>query len=246
MRAGHFVFATLVFCALGAAPAAMAQTCDAYFEKSKALAPVVTEAYAAMSPANPKAMATALPKLEAEFNKLPATEIKAELCNGNHINAYTDHQFAELNALRAHGLATGFPADVPLVKQPDMNHAPLAYAVGWIKYEQGNFDGALVAYAKGLAMFPHNQDLQNEYLATLMQLKRFGDVVDFSGKILSENLVTTDKGLGKIYAARAVAQMALNQYKEADESFTASLNYDSNDETRSMQAELKTAMSNKN
>ena len=43
-------------------------------------------------------------------------EVKAEVCNGNHINAYTVHQYLELSMLRAKDVNIGFPADLPIVQ----------------------------------------------------------------------------------------------------------------------------------
>jgi tetratricopeptide (TPR) repeat protein len=245
MRASHYALTTVALVLPWLSPAAAAQTCDAYFTRSQSLSALVTEAYASMKPLNPTAMANVLPKIEAELNKLSSAEIKAEVCSGNHINAYTDHQYAELSALRAHGADTGFPAKLPLVKQPDLNQASLAYAVGWIKYEQGNFDGALAAYSKGLGMFPHNAELQNEYLASLMQLKRYDDLLEYSDKVITESFLVKDATLGKIYAARGVAQAAKEDFKSAEESFRVSLLYDNTEDTRSLQEQVKDLMAAK-
>lgn len=246
MRTSHFAFSILAGLA-ALAPAAVAQdSCNAHFTRSVAIGPLVTQAYTAMSAKNAADFTNLLPALESEFNALPASEIKPETCDGNHINAYTIHQFTELSVLKARGLATGFPAGLPIVKQPDLNHAGLAYAVGWIKYEQNDFDGAIAAYAKGLAMFPHDIALQQEYLAALMQLARYADVISFADKILSDGTTMDDATRAKAYKARAVAQYAQGDLTGADEMVGVSLKYANTTETQDLQTQIRDAIANKN
>lgn len=226
MRARHYAFTTLVLATAAAAPAAFAQqSCDGYFTTSQSLGPVLTKAYTAMSPKNLEVLKTLLPELESALNALPAQEVKAEVCGGNHINAYTMHQNAELNFQRARGADIGFPANLPIVKQPDLNQSGIAYTTGWIKYELRDFAGALAAFEKGLAMFPHNPELQSEKLATLVELKRFADAVAYSDKVISESFTLSDQNRAKVWQARAVGLIGTNDNKGADEALTVSLRY---------------------
>ena len=89
----------------------------------------VANAFKAMTAGDKATQAAILPALQAQFNGLLPYEIRPEICNANHINAYTDYQFFQLSTLRAQGVDTGFPANLPLVKQPNLNHSALAYTV---------------------------------------------------------------------------------------------------------------------
>lgn len=234
----------ILIAGLGMASGAMAaDSCDSYFTRSQALGPLLTPALTAMTSKDAAAQKAALPGLEAQLNALPATEIKAETCK-DHINAYTSYQYTELTLLKANGI-NRFPANLPLVKQPDLNQASLAYVVGWIKYEQKDFTGALAAYAKGLAMFPHEHNLQQEYMATLLQLGRYKDLIDYDDKVLTATTDYDDATRAKAYTSRAVAQMALGNLKEADDSFTVSLRYNYTDDVANMQKQVRTAMAAK-
>lgn len=241
MRALRYVSAVLI-ATLSCATPALAQTCDAYFTKSQSMKDVIDEAYKAMNDRNIEAQKKVLPSLEAVFNTLPATEVKAELCNGNHINAYTIYQAAELGFLRARGIDIGFPADLPIVKQPELNHRLLAYAVGWIKYELNDFTGALASFEKGLAMFPHDSDLQNEYLATLMQVERYADIVTYTDRWLTNGFDLTDANRAKYYKARGLAQFNINDLKAANDSMTVALRYQYDEETVDLQKKVQDAM----
>jgi tetratricopeptide (TPR) repeat protein len=231
----------------GLAPAASAQavSCDAYFSQSSAMSAVVGTAFDAIRAKDAKAQAAALPAIEKELAKLQAAEVKPEVCNGNHINAYTSEQYARLSYLRARGI-NDFPAELPLVKQPTLNQANLAYAVGWIKYEQGNFDGALAAYEKGLAMFPGNLDLINEKLATLLQLSRNSDVQAYADAVLNDVFDMTDETRAKIYHARGAALFALKDWAGAEGTLSIAQRYNYTDDVESMLKQAREQKDKKN
>ncbi|MBP2158366.1 MULTISPECIES: hypothetical protein [Asticcacaulis] len=221
--------------------AAGAPICDAYFTQSQALAPNLATAFKAMTAGDKAGQAAVLPALQAQLNGLLPYEIRPETCNGNHINAYTDYQYFQLSTLRARGIDTGLPANLPLVKQPNLNHSALAYTVGWIKYEQADFEGALTAFGKGLALYPHDHALQSEYLATLMQLQRFDQLVAFADKVLTGTYDLTDEDRSKFYAARGVALVFKNDLAGADDSLTVALRYSWSEDVAKMQAEIRAA-----
>jgi len=247
MRAYGYAFTTLVFALALAAPSASAQeTCDGYFTKSQTMQALLTKAYAAMNPANVETMKKLLPELESTLNTLPAKEVAPEVCGGNHINAYTAHQNAQLGFLRARNVDIDFPANLPIVKQPELNHSGIAYATGWMKYELADFAGALAAFDKGLAMFPHNPELQNEKLATLLQLKRYADAVAYSEKVLAESYTLTDENRAKIWKARAVGFMGAQDNKAADEALTVTSRYADTEETRALQKQVRASMGTQN
>lgn len=247
MRACHYAFTSLVLALAAAAPAAIAQgSCDGYFTTSQTMGPLLTKAYAAMNPKNLETLKGLLPDLEKTLNAMPAKEIVPEVCGGNHINAYTTYQNAQLNFLRARGVDIGFPANLPIVKQPELNHAGIAYATGWIKYELGDFVNALAAFDKGLVMFPHSPELQNEKLATLMQLKRYDDVVSYSEKVIADSYALTDENRAKVWQARAVGFMGAKNNKAADEALTVALRYADTEDTRKLQKQLRDSMATPN
>jgi len=212
------------------------QTCDGYFDASQKMSSILQKAFDAINAKNAADQAAVLPAIESELNKLAAVEVKPEVCNGNHINAYTQHQFLELSTLRAKGVDIGFPANLPIVKQPNLNQGSLAYAVGWIKFERGDFNAALPAYEKGLAMFPHDHNLQNEYLATLIRLQRYKDTIAFSDKILANTYDFDDETRSKILFARGIAFYSDNQLDDAKEALKVAKRYNDTDE---IDAEIK-------
>lgn len=55
-------------------------------------------------------------------------------------------------------------------------------------------------------MFPHDPDLQNEYLATLLQLNRPAHVVSDTERVLANGFNMSDASRAKVYKARGVAE----------------------------------------
>lgn len=220
------------------APAlAQATTCDGYFEQSRTVTDLMTKAYAAMNAHDEKQYPVLLPQLKVQLNALPATEIKAEACK-DHINAYTLQQYEELSTLRAHNLATGFPDTLPIVKQPDLNQAGLAYAVGWMSYESKDYAGAIAAYGKGLAMFPHNHELQNEYAAALLQQGEGAETVAFADKVLSDTFDYSDVDRAKLYVARGVGLVLTGDKAGAADAFKVAQLYNYTDDVKNWQDQL--------
>lgn len=222
--------------------AAGAGTCEAYFTQSQAMSTSLINAFKAMSAGDKAGQAAALPALQSQLNGLLPYEIKAEICGGNHINAYTDYQYFQLSTLRERGVDTGLPANLPLVKQPDLNHSAVAYATGWIKFEQSDFDGALAAFNKGLALYPHEHSLQSEKIAALMQLGRAAEVVSYIDTILSNTHDLTDAERAKMFAARGLGLVLTGNFQGADDSFTVSLRYSWSDDVDALQKELRAAV----
>lgn len=244
MQIRHFIIASLA--TLGCAAPAFAQdTCDAHFTRSQGMTAALTEGFAAIQAKDTARMTASLPPMEALLNAVPATEIKPEACNGNRINVYSRYHYARLSFLRDNGVDIGFSKDLPIVKQPDLNHASLAFAIGWIKYEQGDFAAALAVFEKGLAINPHHNELQNEYLATLIQLKRYSDVVAYADRALTTEFDITDETRSKFYRARGVALFALNDLKASLDALTVSLRYQHDDDTARIEEQVKTALAAK-
>ncbi|MEI9904676.1 MAG: tetratricopeptide repeat protein [Asticcacaulis sp.] len=215
------------------APVLAHANCQSYFDDSSQMTDTLTKAFTAMNAKDTASYATILPQLTQLLDSFPASEIAAETCT-DHINTYSAYQYTELSILRAHKVASGFSDTLPLVKQPELNHIQLAYAVGWINYEQGNYEAALAAYGKGLAMFPHNHELQNEYAATLLQLDRSEDAVTFVTQVLSDTYDLDDTMRGKMYAALGVAEVQEGDTENAESNLNVAQLYNYTDDTKSM------------
>jgi tetratricopeptide (TPR) repeat protein len=205
--------------------AAAAGHCDDVMAASRSMQSDLTQALAAMNAKDTARMRQLLPSLERAFNVLPAVEITPENCT-THVSTYTALQYTQLTTLKARGLSTGFPASLPIVKQPDLNHLSLAYAVGWIKFELGDFAGAKTAYAKGLKMYPHDPNLQSEYMATLLQQQDAAGVVAFGQQALDGTPNYSDGERAKIYRGMGVAYALQNDKANAKEMLTIAQRYE--------------------
>ncbi len=221
--------------------AATVPVCDGYFAQARALAPLLVPAIKALQAHDSASLISQLPSLEAAFDALPPDEVKPEVCNGNHVNAYTRQQYMELSVLRAHGADTGFPANLPVVKQPELAQPSLAFLVGWTKYEQKDFDGALAAVARGLAMFPSDHNLQHEYMSTLLQLKQGSQVVAFVDSSLTGTYDYDDRERASLYEGRGIGLLMLHAADAADENFSLAQRYYYTDEVKSLQDTLRAA-----
>ncbi|MEQ1783192.1 MAG: hypothetical protein ABMA14_17685 [Hyphomonadaceae bacterium] len=242
MRQRFSALSAIAFGLTLGAPLAYAQDpCEANLAASRNMAQVVSDGFAAIKAKDRAAQDKVLPQLEAAFNKLAAAEIKPVTCTNAHIDTYTPSQFTRLSLLRANGVDTGFPTDVPIVKQPRLNQENLAFAVGWIRYERTDYAIALSIFEKGLKMYPDSAELQNEYLATLMQLKRYADLTAAAEQFLLNSYLMTDETRAKVYQAMAIAQTNLNQKDAATQSAQVAVYYDSNDSTLQTQQQVTDA-----
>ncbi len=211
--------------------------CSAYFDQSIALVPNLSLAFKGMA-GDKTTLPALLPALSKQLDGLMPYEIKPEVCGGDHINAYTTYQFSELTILRAHNVDIGLPANLPIVKQPDLTLGALAYAVGWIRFEQQDYEGALSAFGKGLAMFPHDHTLQSEYIGTLLQLKRASQAVSFIDTVLSDTTDLDDETRSKMFAGRGIGFVMQGALDPAIDSMTVALRYQYSDEVKNMLDQL--------
>jgi tetratricopeptide (TPR) repeat protein len=203
--------------------------CDGYFTQSQTLSASLSAAFKAMSTGDKTSLQALLPTMSQQLDDLLPYEVKPEVCAGNHINAYSSFQFFELSLMRANNVNSGLPADLPIVKQPDMNQTALAYAVGWTRYELGDYEGALAAYGKGLAMFPHQHALQQEYVAALFQLKRGAQALSYVDGVLSTTYDLSDQERAKMFEARGVALLMVGALDPSIDSLQVSLKYNYTD-----------------
>lgn len=227
------------------AAAASSTTCEAYFAASRDMDTILGPAFAAISQHDIITLTKQLPALQAALDALPATEIRAEVCNGDHINAYTTYQYFELMTLRNHGASTGLPNDLIIVKQPDLNHGPLAFAVGWTRFEQQDYAGAAAADQKGLTLYPQDHGLQAEYMAALSRQQRWSDLLTFCDHVLETGLDMNDEVRGKTYGACGLALANLGQFAEADSALSVSLRYHQDSDVLALQNQVRTLMGTK-
>ena len=217
----------------------MASGCEAYFAQSRAVAPIIEPAFKAMAAHDAAALETQMPALEAAFKDLPSEEIKPEVCGGTHINAYTRHQFLELSVMRAHGVDTGLPASLPLIKQPELSLGPMAFVIGWTKYGEKDYGGALAVFGKGLAMFPHEHNLQHEYMATLLAQKQGEQAIAFVDTVLTGTFDLDDRERANFFEGRAIGLIMLHAGDAADADFSAAQKYFFTEEVKSLQDSLR-------
>lgn len=213
--------------------------CEGYFDQSQALSASLAPAFKAVQSHDLATLQTLLPGLSKQLDDLLPYEVKPEVCGGTHINAYSTFQFFELNVMRANSVNSGFPANLPIVKQPAMNQTALAYAVGWTRYELGDFEGALAAYGKGLAMFPHHHALQQEYVAALFQLKRGAQALNYIDGVLATTYDLDDPERAKMFEGRGVALLMVGALDPAIDSLQISLKYNYSDETAKLVEQLQ-------
>ncbi|MBW8733765.1 MAG: tetratricopeptide repeat protein [Asticcacaulis sp.] len=205
--------------------------CEGYFDQSQALTPTLAAAFKSMAAGDKASLQVLLPTMQKQLDGLLPYEIKPEVCGGDHINTYSSYQFFTLNQMRADNVNSGFPANLPIVKQPDINQSALAYAVGWTQYELGDFDGALAAYGKGLAMFPHQHTLQQEYVATLFQLKRAAQALSYIDSVLGSTYDLSDEERAKMFQGRGVALLMGGALDPAIDSLNVAQRYHYTEET---------------
>ncbi len=213
--------------------------CDAYFEQSQALTTLLNPAFTSLQARDLASLQTQLPALSKQLDDLLPYEIKPEVCGGTHINAYSTFQFFELNVMRGDNVNSGLPANLPIIKQPDMNQPALAYVVGWTRYELGDFEGALAAYGKGLALFPHHHGLQQEYVAALFQLKRGPQALSYIDGVLNTTYDLDDQERGKMFEGRGVALLMVGALDPAIDSMQVSLKYHYNADVASLLEKLQ-------
>lgn len=217
--------------------AAAADRCDELMATSRSMQADLTSALDAMNKKDTARMRALLPGLERRLNALPAAEILPETC-ADHANAYTALQYTQLTTLQARGQPTGFPAKLTIVKQPDLNHRLLAYAVGWIKYETGDLDGAKAAYAKGLKMYPHDPSLQSEYMATLIKMSDGAGVVAFAAKVLADTPNLTDSERANTYRALGIGYVLQNDRANGKSMLEVAQKYERNQDTDTILKQL--------
>lgn len=198
--------------ALLAPMAAQAQQagCDAYTRQAAELKPDLDKAVLLMQARDIAALKAMLLALQARLDNIPASPPQAQRC-GAEVRVYDPHQLAAFTALRKAGKPLpGFGTGARLVPI-ELNFGNLAYVVGWIQYELGDFEAARIAYAKGLAVAPNEHNLTKEYVAVLLNQDKFAEIVRFIDRFLA-----SDTDLQGSERADLIAIKALGQARTAD------------------------------
>lgn len=197
---------TLVAAMLLAAPAAhAADACTTLEARTAAFEPDLKAAFELMKARDIAGARKYLPKLEAYFAAIPATMPQPARC-GAEVAVFDYHQYLRFTELTGAGKTVpGYPAGTKFTfKLLDLN--ALAYAVGWLNYENQNFDKALAAYTKGLSIAPGDHDLSSEYVATLMQQKNYAPIIPFADTYLSGDTDISPKARASMMGGKAIAQ----------------------------------------
>ncbi|HWU96412.1 MAG TPA: hypothetical protein VN029_12500, partial [Sphingomonas sp.] len=171
--------------------------------------PDIDRVFALMKAQDRPGFTALLPALQKRYAALPAAMPAAERC-GAEVRVYDAHQYLAYEAAKKAGKPIdGFPASSNFVLT-NLHYAELAYAVGWIQYEMEDFAGARASYAKGLAIAPNQHDLTKEYVATLLSLSAYAELVPFVDRFLASDrdLVGTERA--NLIAAKGIALVAQN------------------------------------
>jgi tetratricopeptide (TPR) repeat protein len=226
-----FATAPMVAAAAATTGAPVPTSCPNTYEAASAkAAEVLAPAYQAYVAENWTAIQAQLPTLDAALNAVPLKAIAPEICN-DHVNVYTNNEYARLNMLSDAGFANGMPKNLPLVKQPDLPLVTLAYVVGISKTHFKDYDGAFLAFAKGLILDPYDSDLAQQYVSTLFELGRFTDAVGFTETFLTKTHTLDDTERSGMFAAHGFALLVLGYLDLAEQSFVLALYYNPGDES---------------
>jgi tetratricopeptide (TPR) repeat protein len=207
-----------------------ADGCTAHQAEKNAFSADLTAAFALMEKRDIAGATQLLPKLEAYLARSPASMPAPQTC-GTEVIVYDHHQFLRFTALQAAGRPVpGYAKDTKFTESA-LDFNSLAYAVGWLRYENKNFDKALAAYAKGLAIAPGDHDLSNEYVATLLNQGNYAGVIGFVDQFLGSDTDIDAKAKGAFLGAKAIAQWKLGNTPAAKATAAAALQLDPGNES---------------
>ncbi len=221
------------------ATAQAADGCTAHQAERDSFETDLTEAFKRMQARDIPAATQLLPKLETYLSHIPAMVPAPQRC-GADVLVYDHHQFLRFTALQAAGKPVpGYAAGTKFVEKA-LDFNALAYAVGWLHYENKAFDKALAAYAKGLAIAPSDHDLSNEYVATLLNRSDYKGVIAFVDEFLRTDTDVDAKARASFMGAKAIAQWRLGDTPAAKATAAAALQVDPANETmKNFAAQLK-------
>ncbi|HTM80858.1 tetratricopeptide repeat protein [Asticcacaulis sp.] len=177
-----------------------------------------------------------LPDLKAALGHAPDVLSHPEHC-GDSIIVYSD----ELSdVLTVSAMIQGHEKEFGASKVAQHEALPyplLAFVVGWIEFENEDFQSAHDAYAKGLINDPNYHSLIMEDTLTLAALHRSPEALGQLDAYLARNPDLPDAQMANALRKRGYVLVELERWDEAETAYKDSLKLEPDDETA--QSELE-------
>jgi tetratricopeptide (TPR) repeat protein len=181
-----------------------------------------------------------LPDLKAALGHAPDVVSHPEHC-GDSIIVYSD----ELSdVLTISGMIEGHEKDFGASKAEQHETLPyplLAFVVGWVAFENEDFQAAHDAYAKGLLNDPNYDSLIMEDTLALAALHRSPEALGQLDAYLARNPDLPDAMRANALRKRGYVLVELERWDEAEAAYKDSLKLEPNDETAQSELEYITA-----
>ncbi len=181
-----------------------------------------------------------LPDLKAALGHAPDVPSHPEHC-GDSIIVYSD-ELSDVLTVSAmiQGHEKEFGASK--VEQHEVLPYPLlAFVVGWIEFENENFQSAHDAYAKGLLNDLNYNSLIMEDTLTLAALHRSPEALGQLDAYLARNPDLPDEMKANALRKRGYVLVELERWDEAETAYKDSLKFEPDDETAQSELEYITA-----
>lgn len=166
-----------------------------------------------------------LPDLKAALNHAPDMPAKPEHCDDT-INVYSD-KLSDMLIITA--MLQGHEKDIgatEVVQKGASAYPLLAFVVGWIEYENGDYQSAHEAYAKGLKNDPDYHSLVMEDTLALAFMGRSAEGLQQLDAYLARNEDLDDSDAAAAQRKRGYVLVELGRWGEAEKAYKASLKLD--------------------
>ena len=181
-----------------------------------------------------------LPDLKAALGRAPDVPSHPEHC-GDSIIVYSD----ELSdVLTISGMIEGHEKEFGASKAEQHEALPyplLAFVVGWVAFENEDFQAAHDAYAKGLLNDPNYDSLIMEDTLALAALHRSPEALGQLDAYLARNPDLPDALQANALRKRGYVLVELERWDEAEAAYKDSLKLEPDDETAQSELEYITA-----
>jgi tetratricopeptide (TPR) repeat protein len=171
-----------------------------------------------------------LPTLKTALAHAPDAPARPERC-GDTVIVYSD-QMSDMLAIS--GLLAGHEKDTGATKVEQREALPyplLAFAVGWIAFENKDFAAAHDAYAQGLRNDPNDHAIIMEDTLTLAALQRSPEALAQLDAYLARNPDLPDELMAGALRKRGYVLVELARWDEAEAAYRQSLKLAPDDET---------------